>query len=115
MVAPPCQEQPHPFATHDVDEEDWIHVVQGIQTAAATSQLDPAIANSRAMTVGLLGMCTLAESPECGVKLMQECVGMLMSAGVERCPKKKKQSAVLYLVMQWNQVWAWIDSSPEAC
>ncbi|KZT66654.1 hypothetical protein DAEQUDRAFT_739891 [Daedalea quercina L-15889] len=78
-LPPESRDIPHPFATHDVNEDDWRRFLYGVKSASALSQA----ANAQAgMELGLLGM--------------------LVSLGVDGATKGRKSSAACTLIDQWN-------------
>ncbi|KAH9835453.1 uncharacterized protein C8Q71DRAFT_859078 [Rhodofomes roseus] len=79
MAAPPSRAVPHPFATHDIFEDDWCRFVQDVRAAAAISSEMAAPTGRR---IGL--------------------VGTLVSLGVEQATKSKSSDAVSQLIDQWN-------------
>lgn len=45
MLPPPAQVQPHPFMTHDVNEEDWVRFLGDVQRAGILSPMNKLVAN----------------------------------------------------------------------
>ncbi|KAH9932302.1 uncharacterized protein B0H18DRAFT_987492 [Fomitopsis serialis] len=78
LVAPPSRVAPHPFATHDVFEDDWQRFLHDVKLASSLTS------NSAQMgrRVGI--------------------VGALVSMGVDQMTKSRKSTAVAELIDQWN-------------
>ena len=56
-LAPPAAVSPHPFAAHDVKEEDWTRFLGDVKRAGALSPMNRIVANvaPMAMGIGLVG------------------------------------------------------------
>lgn len=52
-LIPPSRERPHPFATHDVREEDWMRFVGDMKKAASLALKDKVVSNMLPMAFGL--------------------------------------------------------------
>ena len=57
MLPPPTQVQPHPFMTHDVNEEDWTRFLGDLKKAGTLSPMNRIVAGvaPMAMGVGFIG------------------------------------------------------------
>ena len=56
---PPSRENPHPFATHDVQEDDWKRFLGDLKKAAALTTRDKIVAGVAPMAagIGISGQC----------------------------------------------------------
>ncbi|KAI9061608.1 hypothetical protein FKP32DRAFT_1528413, partial [Trametes sanguinea] len=79
--------RPHPFAVHDIMEEDWRRFLSDLKRASKLCLKDRMIA-------GVLP----------AVKDVGVFVGPLISKALESCTKKNKQDPVDQLMDFWNQV-----------
>lgn len=50
---PPPGGEPHPFATHDVHEEDWTRFLNDVKEAAALSTTDRSVSNVAPLALGV--------------------------------------------------------------
>lgn len=57
-VPPPCQQNPHPFATHDVTEEDWKRFLTDVKKAGSLSGAQRIKSNVIPMVTGMSFFCT---------------------------------------------------------
>lgn len=53
LVPPPSMTQPHPFATHDVQEEDWTRFLRDMKRAASLTTGNHLVSNLAPMAMGL--------------------------------------------------------------
>ncbi|EMD34638.1 hypothetical protein CERSUDRAFT_125226 [Gelatoporia subvermispora B] len=86
LAAPPSAGGPHPFATHDITQEDWILFLQHVKAVAGLTGMNKVVANVAplAMGVGFLP------------------AGLLISRGLENGMKNKKRGPVSEIIAQWN-------------
>ncbi|KAH9916228.1 hypothetical protein B0H21DRAFT_703083 [Amylocystis lapponica] len=84
-IPPPYHGPYHPFATHDVNEEDWRCFLNHVKRAGSLSPMNRIIAQVAPMAMGL-------SLP----------VGILVSKGIETHMKKEKGGPVGELVDHWN-------------
>ncbi|KAI0360330.1 hypothetical protein OH77DRAFT_1418220 [Trametes cingulata] len=78
--------QPHPFATHDVMEEDWMRFLGDLKLAGSLSIRDKVISGLAPAAIGL-GIIP----------------GLLVSFAIDSHMKKKKQKPVDELIGYWNE------------
>ncbi|TFY59727.1 hypothetical protein EVJ58_g5605 [Rhodofomes roseus] len=83
-LAPPVARMPHPFATHDVADDDWQRFLHDIKIASSLSPINRVAAGvaPMAMNIGL--------------------TGFLVSRGIEKRMRAKKSEAIGQLIEQWN-------------
>ncbi|KAG2369082.1 hypothetical protein BDR07DRAFT_1477400 [Suillus spraguei] len=86
-LLPPCQLYIHPFATHDVLEEDWQRFLTDIKKAGSLSGGQRIISNAIPLIAGagLVG-------------------GLLLGRAIEKLMKTKNRSAAGDIVDNWNYV-----------
>lgn len=84
VIVPPASDDPHPFATHDITEEDWTRFLHDIKIAASLSPKDRVVSGVAPMVMGI------------GI------TGILVSKGIQKRQIKKKSTAVAELVDHWN-------------
>ncbi|KAH9932296.1 uncharacterized protein B0H18DRAFT_929096 [Fomitopsis serialis] len=84
QVPPPSRAVPHPFATHDVAEDDWQRFLHDVKVAGSLSP-----ANRIAAAVAPISM-------HAGL------TGMLVTKGIEHVMRNKKTGAVGELIDLWN-------------
>ncbi|KAH7884758.1 hypothetical protein F5I97DRAFT_1938131 [Phlebopus sp. FC_14] len=84
-VPPPCQLAPHPFATHDVTEEDWTRFLADVKRASSLSTTQRIKSNAIPMAAGLniLG-------------------GFFLTRAIEKKMTHKNRSAAGDVVDHWN-------------
>ncbi|KAF9238518.1 hypothetical protein BU15DRAFT_88360 [Melanogaster broomeanus] len=84
-LPPPCQLSPHPFASHDIAEEDWKRFLVDVKKSGSLSPAQRIKSNVLPMAVGasFLG-------------------GFLMTNAIERKMKSKNRSAAGDVVDHWN-------------
>ncbi|KAG1798540.1 uncharacterized protein HD556DRAFT_1351144 [Suillus plorans] len=84
-VAPPCQLCVHPFATHDISEEDWRRFLADIKKAGSLSAGQRIKSNAIPLITGasLIG-------------------GFLMTEGIEKRMKANNRNAAGDVVDNWN-------------
>ncbi|KAH7921848.1 hypothetical protein BV22DRAFT_700782 [Leucogyrophana mollusca] len=63
-LPPPCYFQPHPFATHDVTEDDWKWFLADIKKAASLSTQQRIASSVIPIPVGFVGGCYVVKSIE---------------------------------------------------
>lgn len=84
QLPPPSRAVPHPFATHDVAENDWQRFLHDVKLAGSLSP-----ANRIAAAVAPISM-------HAGL------TGMLVTKGIEHVMRNKKTGAVGELIDLWN-------------
>ena len=106
-LAPPATTAPHPFATHDVAEDDWQRFLHDVRVASSLSPIDKVKAGvaPMAMNIGLMGLSSssLLNCP-CIHLLVPYPIGMLVSKGIEKRMRNKKSDAIGELIEYWNAV-----------
>lgn len=50
---PPSNTRPHPFATHDIQEEDWMRLLSDLKKAAALTPRNRVVAGAVPMAAGI--------------------------------------------------------------
>jgi len=83
-VPPPSTGKPHPFATHDVTEQDWSLFLRQVQVAASLSPGNKLISNVAPIAMHM------------GV------TGFLVTRAIEKRQKNKRSIAAGELIDQWN-------------
>ncbi|KZT66661.1 hypothetical protein DAEQUDRAFT_739896 [Daedalea quercina L-15889] len=81
QLPPPSRAAPHPFATHDIAEEDWRRFLHDVKAATALSSATAGVAPGD-RNGGL--------------------VRLIVSKGIEYATKDRKHGAVGALIGQWN-------------
>ncbi|KAF9003387.1 hypothetical protein BDQ17DRAFT_1356127 [Cyathus striatus] len=83
-VIPPSYEQPHPFATHDVDEQEWLTFLDNVHEAGALTDKD----RHRATNISILNLIPV--------------VNMIISHGIRTYFKSQKTASVIQVIDIWN-------------
>ncbi|KZT32674.1 hypothetical protein SISSUDRAFT_1066735 [Sistotremastrum suecicum HHB10207 ss-3] len=84
-ILPTSFMNPHPFASHDVDQSDWIRFVEDIQIAG-----------------GLTGQQRVVSNVVPLVAQMSFVVGLFATKAIETHMKKGKEQPVIELIEIWN-------------
>ncbi|KAG1738388.1 uncharacterized protein EDB91DRAFT_457841 [Suillus paluster] len=84
-LPPPCQAHPHPFATHDITEEDWIRFLADVKKGGSLSGGQRIKSNVIPLMVGasLVG-------------------GLFLTSAIERRMKAKNRNAAGDIIDHWN-------------
>ncbi|CCL98039.1 uncharacterized protein FIBRA_00033 [Fibroporia radiculosa] len=85
LVAPPSRTVPHPFATHDITEQDWTRFLHDVHAAAGITPMNSLVANvaPAAMSLSLP-------------------MGFLVTRGIEKRMSRKKTGPTGELIDAWN-------------
>ncbi|PCH44679.1 hypothetical protein WOLCODRAFT_123937 [Wolfiporia cocos MD-104 SS10] len=85
-LTPRCAAPPHPFATHDVREDDWARFVHDVGTAGKLSGTERVVSNvlPTALSMGFVA-------------------GMFVTKGIEKHMRGRRAGAVGKLLDAWNQ------------
>jgi hypothetical protein len=84
-LPPPCQMNPHPFATHDVTEEDWKRFLVDVKKAGSLSGAQRIKSNVIPLVTG-----------------MSFVTGFIATFAIEKKMKYKNRQAAGDLVDHWN-------------
>ncbi|KIJ62891.1 hypothetical protein HYDPIDRAFT_93790 [Hydnomerulius pinastri MD-312] len=84
-LPPPCQLSPHPFATHDINEEDWKRFLADVKKAGSLSAAQRIKSNVIPLVTGASFFG-----------------GFLMTHAIEKRMKSKNRTAAGDLVDHWN-------------
>ncbi|KAI9566816.1 hypothetical protein HD554DRAFT_2024755 [Boletus coccyginus] len=84
-LPPPCPSNPHPFATHDVTEEDWKRFLADVKKAASLSPTQRIKSNAIPLVLG-----------------MSFVSGLFATFAIEKGMKTKNRHAVGDIVDHWN-------------
>lgn len=88
-LPPPTTVQPHPFAMHDVCEEDWVRFVGDIQKAGKLSPMNRIVAGVAPLAMGV-GLA-----------------GIFISRAIENGMRKRKSAPATQIVDHWNHYFFW--------
>ncbi|GJE93681.1 DUF4646 domain-containing protein [Phanerochaete sordida] len=88
-IPPPAAMQPHPFATHDVCEDDWVRFVGDIQKAGKLSPMNRIVAGVAPLAMGI-GLA-----------------GFFVSRAIEARMKRSKSAPATQIVDHWNHYFFW--------
>ena len=58
-LPPPTMVQPHPFALHDVQEEDWVRFISDLKRAGTLSPMNRIVAGVAPLAMGIGALGTL--------------------------------------------------------
>ncbi|GJE93683.1 hypothetical protein PsYK624_098430 [Phanerochaete sordida] len=88
-LPPPSAVQPHPFATHDVCEDDWVRFIGDIQKVGKLSPMNKIVANVAPITMHV------------GV------AGFFITRAIENGMRRRKIAPVTQLIEHWNHYFFW--------
>ncbi len=98
---------PHPFVTHDVNEQDWRRFLHDMRVAGSLSPMNRVVAGLAPLALGIgiiFGMSFLAS---CGYGLQTDhrrSAGFFIVKGVDSLLKRTKKGPVSQLIDAWNHV-----------
>ncbi|KAH9887324.1 hypothetical protein C8Q73DRAFT_713572 [Cubamyces lactineus] len=84
-TAPPCAMVPHPFVTHDVNENDWRRFLHDLRIVGSLSPMNRVVTGLMPLLFGLGPV-----------------VGILATVGGDRIMKGRKKGPASELVEHWN-------------
>ncbi|KAI0360325.1 hypothetical protein OH77DRAFT_673364 [Trametes cingulata] len=86
-IAPACPMLPHPFVTHDVNEDDWRQFLHDIRIAGSLSPMNRVVANVFPILFGF------------GI-----IIGLFATLGIDNYMRRKKKGPVTQLIDHWNHL-----------
>ena len=117
-LAPPscnCAPAPHPFATHDVNEEDWERFLRDVQGAGGLKAVNSVVAQA-APTVAMAGLLggmsrKFSSSGVSKADAGRMKVGFIATTALRYHVNGKRKSPVADIIDEWNRVSASLPCS----
>ena len=107
-AAPPCVMAPHPFATHDVNENDWRRFLHDLRIVGSLSPMNRVVTGLVPLLFGLGPVVgkpsTYPADGLTSVAYRGRMLGILATLGGDRIMKGRKKGPASELVDHWNNV-----------